>query len=126
MHRHPYTCTPAVVFDHIQVVLKTVCMKNMAVYVLGDFNDNLFANNKTNEQFHENNKLIQLVNKPTRVMPMSSTLSDFIVTNKSDAVSSCDVVPQEISDHDLISIVVDISKPKRQPVVRNFRHFGDY
>ncbi len=76
--------------------------------------------------FMKNNKLTQLVNQPTRVMPMSSTLSDFIVTNKPDAVSSYDVVPQEISDHDLISIVVDISKPKRQPVVRNFRHFGDY
>ncbi len=36
------------------------------------------------------------------------------------------MVPQEIADHDLISIVVDVSKPKRQPIIRTFRHLGNY
>ncbi len=33
---------------------------------------------------------------------------------------------QEIADHDLISITIDVSKPKRQPVIRTFRHLGQY
>ncbi len=113
-YRHPNTLS--VVFEYIQDVLKTICMKNKAVYVLGDFNDNLFANNNEINNVIKNNKLTQLFRKATRVTPTSSTIVDLIVINKPDAVSSCDVVPKEIADHDLISIVVDISKPKRQPI----------
>lgn len=43
MYRHPNT--PNVVLDNTQDVLRTICMKDKAVYVLGDFNDNMFANN---------------------------------------------------------------------------------
>ncbi len=88
-------------------------------------NDNLFGkNNKMNNIIK--NKLTPLVNKPTRVMPMSSALIDLIITNKPDAVSSYDVVPQENTIHNLISIVVDVSKPKRQPIIRTLRHLGNY
>ncbi len=124
MYRHPNT--PSVVFDYIQAVLRTICMKNKTVYVLGDFNDNLFASNNKMNNIINKNKLTQLVNKPTRVTSTSSTLIYFIITNKPDAVSSCDVLPQETADHNLISIVVDVSKPKRQPIIRTFRHLGNY
>ncbi len=70
--------------------------ENKAVYVLGDLNDNLFANNNKINNIIKNNKLTQLVNKPNRIT--SSTLIDLIVTNKADAVSSCEVVPQDIAD----------------------------
>ncbi len=36
------------------------------------------------------------------------------------------MVPQEIAGHDLISIVIDGSKPKRLPIIRTFRHLGNY
>ncbi len=96
MYRHPNT--PSVVFECIQDVLNTICMKNKTVYALGDFNDNLLANNNKMNTI-KSNKLTQLVNKPTRVTPTSSTLIDLIITNKPDTVSSCDVVPQEIANH---------------------------
>ncbi len=56
----------------------------------------------------------------------SSTLLDLVIINNPNAALSCDVVPQEVADHDLISIAVDISKPKRIPVVRTFRHLRNY
>ncbi len=37
-----------------------------------------------------------------------------------------DVVPQVIADHDLISIKVNISKPKRKHVIKTLRYLGNY
>ena len=71
-------------------------------------------------------KLTQLVNKSTRITHTSSPLLDLVIINKPVAVLSCDVVPQEIADHDLTGITVNISKPKRLPVIRMFRHLGSY
>ncbi len=48
------------------------------------------------------------------------------MSNTPITVLSCDVVPQEIADHDFISITVDISKPRKLPVIRTFRHLGNY
>ncbi len=39
---------------------------------------------------------------------------------------SYDVVSQGVADHGLISITVDISKPRRMPVLRTFRPLGNY
>ena len=100
-------------------------MKNKALFILGDFIDNVLAKDKISKII-ENNKLTQMVDKPTGVTPTSSTLLYFVITNKPDIIHSCDVVQQEIPDHDLISITVDISKPKRQPVVRTFCNLGKY
>ncbi len=97
-----------------------------SVFILGDFNDNLFAGNNRMAKIIKNNELTQIIDKPTRVTPTSSTLLDLAITNNPNAVCSWDVVPQEIADHDLISMVIDISKPKRLPVVRAFCHLGHY
>ena len=70
--------------------------------------------------------LTQIISKPTRVTPTSSTLLDLVITNKPDTICSWDVIPHEIADHDLISVAIDVSKPKRSPVIRTFRHLGDY
>ncbi len=53
-----------------------------------------------------------MIDKPTRVTPTSSTLLDLAITNKPDAIHTYDVVLQEIADHDLIIITVDVSKPR--------------
>ncbi len=67
-----------------------------------------------------------MIDKPTRVTPTASTLLDLAITNKPDAIHTCDVVLQVISDHDLNSIIVGLSKPKRHPVIRTFPHLGKY
>ncbi len=60
----------------------------------------------------KNTKFVQLISKATGVTPNSPTLLDLIITNKADTIQSWDVVPQEIADHDLISITVDIRSLK--------------
>ncbi len=124
VYRHPKA--PIASFNYIQDVFKTLCLKNKALYILGDFNDNLLLKDYKMTKLIKSSKLTQLVNKPTRVTRTSSTLIDLVITNKPSAVLSCDVVPQETADHDLTSITVDIKKPKRLPIIRTFRHLCEY
>ncbi len=123
MYRHPKASATA--FEYIQEVFRLISMKNKTFFILGDFSDNLLGDSKISKII-KSNKLTQIIDKPTRVTPTSSTLLDPVITNKPDTIYSCDVVPQEVADHDLISITVDICKPKRLLVIRTFRHLGDY
>ena len=68
----------------------------------------------------KNNKLHQLIDKPTRYTSTSATLLDLVITNKPESVVHHDVVPHVIADHDLISVKVHLRKPKRIPVTRTF------
>ncbi len=113
---------PVATFDYIQDVLRVACMRKKASFILGDFNNNLFANDNKLNKIIKNNKLTQTITKPTRVTATSSTLLDLTITNR----PAWAVLPLEITDNDLISITVDISKPKRPPVVRSFRYLGNY
>ena len=124
MYRHPKAS--ATTFEYIQDVFKLISMKNKTFFILDDFNESLLVGNSKISKIIKTNKPIQVIDKPTRVTPTSSTLLNLIITNKPDTIYSCDVVPQEVADHDLISIAVDICKPKRSPVIRTFRHLGDY
>ncbi len=67
-----------------------------------------------------------MINKSTRVTPISATLLDVAITNENDIIVTHDVVLQVIADHDLISVTINVTKPKRQPVRRTFRHLGGY
>ncbi len=96
------------------------------MYVLGDLNDNLLSSGNRLKAILSANRLHQIVDKPTRVTPQSATLLDIIATNKYDTVIQKDVIPNVIADHDLINVVVNISKPKRKNVMKTFRHFGSY
>ena len=124
MYRHPKASVTT--FEYIQDVLRLIIMKNKTFFVLGDFNDNLLVSDSKVSKVINSNKLTQIIDKPTRVTATSSTLLDLAITNKPDTVLSHDVVPQEVADHDLISITVDIRKPKRSPVIKTFRHLGLY
>ncbi len=117
---------PVATFEYIQDVFRTTSMKNKALFILGYFNDNLLGDDNKMTKIIRNNKLTQIIDKPTRVTPTSSTLLDLAITNKPDAIHTCNVVLQEIADHDLISITVNVSKPKRLPIIRTFRHLGRY
>ena len=124
MYRHPKASATA--FECIQDVFRLISMKNKTFFILGDFNENLLVGNSKMSKIIKSNKLTQVIDKPTRITPTSSTLLDLVITNKPDTIYSCDVVPQEVANHDLISIAVDICKPKRSPVIPTFQHLGDY
>ncbi len=82
-------------------------MRGKSVFILGDFNDMLNKGNRMNKIIRDN-KLSQIIDKPTRTTHHSATILDLIFTNKPEAVLSHDVVPQMIADHDLVSIVVNV------------------
>ncbi len=96
------------------------------IFILGDFNENLLLGGNKFSSLIRNNKLTQIIDKPTRITSTSATLLALIITNNPDLVLNHDVVPQVIADHDLISVQINVKKPKRQPNVRTFCHFRDY
>ena len=87
--------------------------------MFGDMNDNLLQNNKLS-RIISSNKLTQIVNKPTRITPTSSTLIDLIITNNPKIIIQSDVIPSNIGDHELLTLTVNIGKPKL-PVIKTFR-----
>ncbi len=78
------------------------------------------------EQIIKNFKLTQLIGKPTRTTSHSATLVDIIVTNYPALALRHDVIPSPIADHDLISVTLDIIKPKRQRKIKTFRQLKNY
>lgn len=74
----------------------------------------------------KNNKLTQLIDKPTRVTPSLATLLRLVITNRLNHALSRSVVLQVIADHDLRDITIDITKAKRQPGMRIFHYLGRY
>lgn len=70
--------------------------------------------------------MTQLITQPTRITSTSSTLLDVILTNKSDSVIHSDTTPCPVGDHELISVTIDLHKPKRQPTVITFRQLKHY
>ena len=70
--------------------------------------------------------MTQLINKPTRIAPPSATLLDIIATNKPVSVIHSDSIPCSVGDHELVSVTINLRKPKRQPVVKSFRQMKNY
>ncbi len=125
MYRHPKA--PLAILGYIQDVFKMICIKNKSIFILGDFNDNLLSNTNKMDRTVNSVKLTQLIKKPTRITPTSSTLLYIVIKKVTTSIISCDVTRIEIEDHDLICVAVDIlSKPKRTNVVRTYRYLRIY
>lgn len=124
IYRHPHASVAT--FNHLLDVFRIICLRNKPVFILGDLNDNLLSPDNKLGKIIKNMKLSQLIDKPTRITPNSSTLLDVIITNKIDIVINSDVVPGTIADHDLITITINVSKPKRQPVTKTMRCLKNY
>ena len=67
-----------------------------------------------------------MVDKPTRITANSSTLLDVIITNSESMIIKSDVSPSPIADHETISIIVNIHKPKKVPEIRTYRCRKNY
>lgn len=124
VYRHPKALASS--FQYLKAVFKELCLRKKPVFILGDVNDNLFeSNSKLGKILHQLN-LSQTIDKPTRITNTSSTLLDVIITNKLQMVCHSDVIPSPIADHELITLKIDISKPKRQPQMKKFRCLRNY
>ncbi len=70
------------------------------------------SKNNNMEQVINNAKLSQLVNKPTRITLLN------LVTNNPALVLDHDVIACSIADHDMLTLTLDIAKPKRLPITK--------
>ena len=124
VYRHPKA--PALSFNYLLESFRSMCLRKKAVYIFGDFNDDLLSVNSKLLKVIEKTKMSSMINKPTRVTEHSSTLLDPVITNLPKTILQSDVIPGPIADHELISVIIDIMKPKRQPIIRTFRSLKNY
>ena len=122
-------------FEDIYGVFEKAWMKSATIILLGDFNcDLLGIDSKTETEIHPKTRrlltLFQLfdmqniVNKPTRITPGSSTLIDFIVTTKPNLINRKGVVPLGLSDHCLICAALNLKLKRSPPNVINVRNYS--
>ena len=116
------------------------------IYILGDFNINLFLNDsyvleknnilnsksipndvKSYHEFCTFFGLKQLIKVPTRTTTSSSTIIDHILASYPERVTQCGVIDISLSDHQLIYCTRKISRIKRgshkQILFRSFKHY---
>lgn len=112
---------------------ESLCLFNtMSNYVicLGDININLF-NTDSRAALYFNDMIDgldfkQLINEPTRITKSSSTLIDVLLSSDVSIVSDIEVVNFPVSDHELISCRVNISKSFSDPVFKYVRDFSQF
>ena len=124
VYRHPKASVKS--FDYLLDIFSEMVLKSKPMFILGDLNSDQLCQTSKLKQILKQIKLQQLINKPTRVTQSTATLLEVIITNKSEMVIESDVYPCEIGDHELISMNIDVSKPKRKPTYRAVRCLGTY
>ena len=67
--------------------------------LMGDFNDDQFANNSKLASIWESHNLVQLITEPTRVCNGSSTCIDVIAVSCPDLVCLAGTIDAKINDH---------------------------
>lgn len=118
-------------FDSILDELEKNDIFSNHVVIMGDMNHDY----KCNESLLNNPIYLieslynfkQLVNRPTRVTPNSSTLLDIILSNKPDNHLRTCVFPVTLSDHYLVcTVIAGVSRLKREHNVIKFRDYKHF
>ena len=124
MYRHPHALVET--FNYISETLQRASLLNKSIFLLGDLNDDLLQPQTKLSKILQETKFDQLIDRPTRITQTSKTLLDVIITNKKDLVLSFDVEPCHYSDHEMISVEINIDKPPKQREIKTFRSLKDY
>ena len=124
VYRHPKALVES--FTYLSNVFRNILLKSKPIFVMGDFNDDLLNKGNNLNKIIRNFNLKQVIDKPTRITRNSTTLLDVCLTNNAEMIIKSDVEPSCVADHEVISIVINIHKPKHEPVIRTFRNHKDY
>lgn len=124
IYRHPKASVAT--FDYILESFRNMSMRNKPLFILGDFNDNLLNIENHMGKIVRNVKLNQVIDTPTRITSTSATLIDLLITNRTEMIHAFDVIPSPVADHEMITINLDIKKPKCTPIIRFFRTLANY
>ena len=95
------------IFEKIENLVQNLDNENKEIILAGDVNCDLLANvhsNHTNRLLTIANlfQLTQIIDEPTRVTEYTSTLVDWLMTNKPENISNTGVLHLGVSDHSLI------------------------
>ena len=123
--------TKAEIFDLINTLIENIDGENKEFILVGDFNCDLLAINKstlTNRFLDILNlfQLNQVIEDPTRITSHTQTLLDLFITNKPENIINSGAIQLGISDHSLIYGCRKISMSKNLPKIvetRNFKHY---
>ena len=96
------------------------------IFIVGDFNDDLFMRGNNFTRIISNLNLKQVIDKPTRITPFSSTVLDLLITSKKDMIVSSVVSPSPIADHEMLLIVLDTVKPRPKLPTITYRSRKNY
>ena len=124
VYRHPHAHVNS--FDYIEESFREIVIKNKPVFILGDINDDLLCRNAKLHAIFKNCSLNQLITKPTRITPTSSSLIDVLATNSVKMVITSDVEPCPVADHELITLTINVRREKPQIVHKTFRSLKNY
>ena len=125
VYRHPKALATS--FQYLANVFRNICLRNKPVFILGDINDSLFVkDNNLAFKIVRNLNLKQVIDWPTHITSHSSTLLDVAITNNVEMIMNSDLIPSPIADHEIISIVINIHKPKHEPEMRTYRSRKNY
>ena len=69
-----YVSAITVPSNYIEDVLILISERRKSIFILGDFNDNLLLNDDKLSRLIKNNRLTQIIDKPTRITLISATL----------------------------------------------------
>ena len=98
-------------------------LKDNEIYLLGDFNINLFQNGK----YFQIYSLKQLLTCPTRVTCNTSTLIDHILTNSTEKIFQSGIIYSVISGHQLIVCTIKVKRVKfhkhNNVLPRSLKHY---
>jgi len=103
---------------------------NVPILILGDLTHNLLRLNEPEPKalldFCNCFNLTQVINQPTWITELSTSLLDVVLTNNKDLITETKVVPHSISDHDLIIGTLHLKKPRPKPTYIITRSFKNY
>ena len=90
----------------IERFIELVDNENKEIYILGDLNINLLAQNvsiaKKLQEIMELYQLTQIIDHPTRITESTKSLLDVCITSSTEKIISLGVIHLGISDHSLI------------------------
>ena len=118
IYRHPKCTNDS--YEYISHVFHLACLKKKSLIIVGDMNNDLLICGLKLSQIIHITGLSQLINNPTRVTENSKTLLDVFITNNPNIIVSTVVVKSHLSDHDMLVGTINLSKPKREPVIKTF------
>jgi hypothetical protein len=104
--------------NYLEQYLKVLSRKSKSIVLVGDLNHDLHSNNGNNLKIlMENQNFISYQNNPTHIIKNSKTCIDVVYCNNNELISATEVSSCPFSDHEFVSISLNLTPIKNGPIV---------